>query len=131
MALVQRLLAIVLLLATGLPLLSASLALGQGTEAGLPACCRRTGQHHCGMTMGERSAVADATRRFRAPQACCPFCPASVAAPHFNPLSMPPVAQAVFAAMVSHPAGTPQTESRWRVARERSRGKRGPPQLLS
>ena len=34
-----------------------------------------------------------------------------------------------YAGLIAHPAVQAQTESRWRVARERSRGKRGPPQM--
>ena len=45
----RRLLSLVLLAALGLPAVAPALALGQDTEASLPACCRRHGVHHCSM----------------------------------------------------------------------------------
>jgi hypothetical protein len=39
------------------------------------------------------------------------------------------VSSAVFAGVVAHPAGTPQTESKRRLASLRARHKRGPPVL--
>lgn len=45
----RRLLSLVLLAALGLPVVAPALALGQDTEASLPACCRRHGVHHCSM----------------------------------------------------------------------------------
>jgi hypothetical protein len=43
----RRLLSILLLAAFALPLVAPLLALAQDPDAGLPACCRRHGQHHC------------------------------------------------------------------------------------
>jgi len=45
----RRLLSILLLAAFALPLVAPMLALAQDPDAGLPACCRRHGQHHCTM----------------------------------------------------------------------------------
>src|SRR6202012_2193715 len=45
----RRLLSILLLAAFALPLVAPLLALAQDPDAGLPACCRRHGQHHCTM----------------------------------------------------------------------------------
>jgi hypothetical protein len=45
----RRLLSILLLAAFALPLVAPMLALAQDQDAGLPACCRRHGQHHCTM----------------------------------------------------------------------------------
>ncbi len=45
----RRLLSILLLAAFALPLVAPALALAQDPDAGLPACCRRHGQHHCAM----------------------------------------------------------------------------------
>jgi hypothetical protein len=50
----RRLLSILLLAAFALPLVAPGLALAQGPDAGLPACCRRHGQHHCAMSATER-----------------------------------------------------------------------------
>ena len=106
----RRLLSILLLAAFFLPVVSSLMAAAQG-EAGLPACCRRGGAHHC--AMGTRMEA-------------CPCCPATAAGVHVDSLSAP-TAQAVFAEMVRHPAGAAQTECKWRMARDRARQKRGPP----
>ncbi|HZQ45254.1 MAG TPA: hypothetical protein VFA99_18525 [Acidobacteriaceae bacterium] len=45
----RRLLSILLLAAFALPLVAPALALAQDPDAGLPACCRRHGRHHCAM----------------------------------------------------------------------------------
>ncbi len=59
----------------------------------------------------------------------CPFYPRVVATTHADVLS-PTLAASIFAGLVSHPAGSAQTESKWRIARDRSRQKRGPPSFL-
>lgn len=124
---VRRLLSIPLLAVLLLPLLAPLLALGQGGEAGLPACCRRDGRHHCMAGMDMAAMPASRGLEWRARGEKCPFCPAAVSAAHPDRWSVPPTAQAVFAALVSHPGGTPQTESRRRISQDRARGKRGPP----
>jgi hypothetical protein len=45
----RRLLSILLLAAFTLPLVAPLLAFAQDPDAGLPACCRRHGQHRCTM----------------------------------------------------------------------------------
>jgi hypothetical protein len=50
----RRLLSILLLAAFALPLFAPGLALAQDPDAGLPACCRRHGQHHCTMLRAQR-----------------------------------------------------------------------------
>src|SRR5579875_4141167 len=45
----RRLLAILLLAAFALTVVAPAFALGEDSDASLPACCRRHGQHHCGM----------------------------------------------------------------------------------
>ncbi len=52
--LMRRLLSILLLAAFALPFVAPGLALAQDSDAGLPACCRRHGQHHCAMLRTER-----------------------------------------------------------------------------
>jgi len=81
------------------------------------------------MSMSERSQLASHDPQFRAPVEKCPYCPAAVVASHSNPLAAP-TSQAIFAEIVSHPALAAQTESKWRIARDRSRQKRGPPLYL-
>jgi len=125
----RRLLSIFLLAVFGLPLVLPLFALGQDADAGLPACCRRNGKHHCMMSMGERSQLASHDQQFRGPVEKCPYCPASLVASHPNPLAAP-TAQAIFAQIVSQPTSAAQPESKWRIARDRSRQKRGPPLSL-
>jgi hypothetical protein len=54
----RRLLSILLLVAFALPLVAPLLALAQDPYAGLPACCRRHGQHHCTMLDAGRDSSA-------------------------------------------------------------------------
>jgi hypothetical protein len=104
------------------------LALGARSEANLPACCRRNGEHHCMRSVVERSKLASRDTQFQAPVEKCPYCPTAIALNHGNTFA-PPTAQAVFADLVAHPAIAAQTESRLRISRNGSRQKRGPPSL--
>lgn len=122
----RRLFSILLLAVFVLPLVLPLFALGQDADAGVPACCRRNGKHHCMMSIGERTQLASHDPQFQGPVEKCPYCPASAVASHPNPLAAP-AAQAIFAEIVSHPTSAAQTESKWRMARDRSRQKRGPP----
>ena len=81
------------------------------------------------MTLAERRETASQDKRWEAPMGCCPYCPASIAAVHVDPLHPPLTAEAIFAGLLSHPTLTPQTESKRRIARDRARQKRGPPQI--
>jgi hypothetical protein len=56
----------------------------------------------------------------------CPYVPMTYVALH-SESSIPTVAEAFYAGVLSHPAVAPQTEARYRVAFSRSRQKRGPP----
>jgi hypothetical protein len=122
-----RLLSIFLLAAFGLPLLTPLLAMSTPSDAWLPACCRRNGKHHCTMNLVERGQLASHVPQFRAPVDMCPYYPASVVPFHHpNPFTAS-TGSSIFAALVSHPAVTAQTQSKWRISRDRSRQKRGPP----
>lgn len=57
----RRILAITLLVAFGLPMLSAFASLRMSGAEGLPACCRKSGAHHCsgGRTAGDGSPVVN------------------------------------------------------------------------
>lgn len=105
-------------------------ALAGQVDGGVPVCCRRTGKHHCQMSMAERSDAAPKGTQFRPPVEKCPFCPNAMPTAHPDVFS-PGVSASVFAALVSHPAGVAQTESKWRISRDRSRQKRGPPSFVS
>ncbi len=126
----RKLLAITLLAMLGLPLVQPLFALTAKSAANLPACCRRNGKHHCMGDMAERNHANSHDPQFQAPAEKCPYCPASVALIHDNTF-VAPTAQAIFAALIAHPAVVAQTESKLRISRNRSRQKRGPPASLS
>ena len=120
----RRLIGIALLLLFSLPLISPALAITESSGANLPVCCRRNGAHHC---MGNMQA-SDSTPgvRLAATPQRCPFCPAAVTQAQHGDVSLYAVSL-IFAEIVSHPAGKPQTQARARVALDSSRQKRGPP----
>lgn len=126
----RKLLAITLLALWGLPLVQPLFAATGGSEANLPACCRRNGKHHCMMSMAERSQFASRDPQFSAPVEKCPYCPMAAVAPSGNTF-LPPLTQMIFADLMAHPAVIEQTESKLRISLHRSRQKRGPPQLSS
>jgi hypothetical protein len=123
---VRKLLAIALLAVFGLPLVPPLLALGPTSDAGLPACCRRNGKHHCAKSAEESVKPPQGSQLFSATPEKCPSCPTSVAIIHGDAFA-PPAAQAVYAGLIAHPAIVAQTESKLRISRGRSRQKRGPP----
>jgi hypothetical protein len=86
------------------------------------------------MTDAERAilqAMGVAAPEFRAPAPRCPYQQQSVRDVQHGRFAVP-AGQVVYAALVSHPTGLAQTQSKWRVSRERARQKRGPPvDLLS
>jgi hypothetical protein len=130
----RRLISILLLAVFGLPLISPLLAFGADGGTGLPACCRRTGKHQCAMNAGERDQVAaqpgpelaQQGPEFRPPVEKCPYSPASVTAAHRD-IHAGSRAELGSAVWLSQASGEAQTESMWRIARDRARGKRGPP----
>ena len=120
----RRVLSFTLLLLFSFPLISPLLALTAGTDAGLPACCRRNGAHHCTRTTHLVDPAAG-TNLSALPQHC-PAYPAVVTSARHGDLSFP-TASLIFAGVVSHPTVKPQTHARARVALDVSRQKRGPP----
>lgn len=126
----RKLYAILLLAVFSFSVLLPLFASAGQVEGDVPLCCRREGKHHCGMSMAERADAAPKGSQFRAPVERCPFCLNALPATHPDGLS-PGVSASVFAALVSHPAGMAQTESKWRISRDRSRQKRGPPSIVA
>jgi len=90
-------------------------------DATLPACCRRTGKHHCMIFMAWSQ-----NRSFRTIREKCPY---SIAPPAVLVLRSftPSTAASVFAGVTRHPACAPQVEAQLRVSFDRTRQKRGPP----
>src|ERR1035441_10188221 len=77
-------------------------------EAGLPACCRRNGNHHCAsMGLSLKSIASDAPQ-FRAAPQHCPFYPQASTAPVVRFHASLVSSAAFFAQVVSHPAVQPQ-----------------------
>ncbi len=121
----RRLLSILLLAAFALPLVAPLLALAQDPDAGLPACCRRHGQHHC--TMLDRGRDNAASHRV---VAVCPAwpqraVPSPVGSQHFvrRPSALAVSLRASFSA-------AQRSETGRLTARERLHPKRGPPTRL-
>jgi hypothetical protein len=128
--LLRRLLSILLLVVFGLPVVSPLFALSTTEAARLHACCRREGKHHCMDSVAGQGNLRRSGTKFNAPADKCPYGPSVVTATR-NELLAPPIGDAVFALLVSHPSGVMQTESIQRISRDRSRQKRGPPVLSS
>ncbi len=128
---VRRLFSILLLVLFGLPFVSPLFALSTNSDAGLRACCRRNGVHHC-TGMAEERVESDGRQglRFAAPIEKCPYFPAAVVVLHPT-LFVPAMSSAIFAGLVSHPSGVAQIESKLRISLDRSRQKRGPPAISS
>lgn len=105
-------------------------AVSADPEAGLPACCRRHGKHHCAMMDQMRKAATSGSPQIGQIPQHCPFYPHSTTAPvvRFD-VGLAPSA-AFFAEVVSHPAVHPQTHAVYRLSLDRSRQKRGPPSPL-
>jgi hypothetical protein len=123
---VRKLVTFLLLTLFGMPILSPLLALTDASGSRLPACCRRNGMHHCADGGMQRTADSGVPgKHWSAPPTCCRYPAGFVVSLHPDSGLAP--SAATFAAILSHPAVQAQTESKWRVAQERSRGKRGPP----
>ncbi len=137
----RRILAIAIAILIGLPSVTPLFALGGGGDPTRPACCRRDGKHHCMMMeMGDGASSSGAARSGAQPAGArmtgtaiserCPYGPQSVPGAVHPDWSLRTSA-AIFAGVTAHPAVAAQTESKWRIARDRSRQKRGPPSVNS
>jgi hypothetical protein len=125
----RRLLAIALLSCFCLPLLTPLLEMTASAEvqSHLPACCRRNGAHHCGMTPEQAEALLHG-QHFTNIHSQCPLFPHALASFDHHDLALHS-AQAIFAALVSHPTARRQIEAWARVAEAGARHKRGPPSV--
>ncbi len=108
------------------PLLQAA---SSDPDAGLPACCRRHGKHHCAMMDRYLKSIDSGTPQIRTTPQHCPFYPHSSSAPGVRYHAGLAPSAAIFAQVVSHPAVHPQTHAVYRLSLDRSRQKRGPPSL--
>jgi hypothetical protein len=124
----KRILAILLLTVFGLPFATPLFASSRTSEASVPACCRRNGKHHCTGNLAAKTDLSG-TSQLRNPAEKCPVAP-QASVPVHHETNRPSISASIFASVVSHPCGSAQTESMWRVSRDRSRPKRGPPASL-
>jgi hypothetical protein len=115
-----------LLLLFSFPLILPLLAITAGSEANLPACCRRNGAHHC---LGKMLPATSSGTSLSAIPPRCPAFPAAITQARHNELSFPSPSF-ISTEIVSHPAIKPQTQARASVAFNRSHPKRGPPAQL-
>jgi hypothetical protein len=119
-AVMRRSIAIALtMLFSWLLLLPAFAAAG---ESIVPACCRKSGKHHCMAHMNSHPTepvVAGVHDK-------CPCAPQATVATHVE-FSAPAAGRAIYAGLAGHPTASPQTEAGYRVSHFRSRQKRGPP----
>jgi hypothetical protein len=122
------------MLILGLPMISPLFAM-EGDAGNLPACCRRDGKHHCmmmaGMMMGSSDAASASSNPGTQPTVAigterCPYGPQGLPGAMHRDWTLD-TGSAVFAGLMAHPSGSPQTESKRRVSSVRARHKRGPP----
>ncbi len=117
----RRTISILLLVITGF---TPALLLDAKAQTSAPACCRRTGMHHCQEQVVDKShngPVLSATRMK------CPMFPARLMVSGYGTQLLPTASQSFYAAIVSHPAIYTQVEGSYRICWSRSQQKRGPP----
>jgi hypothetical protein len=128
----MKLLSLVLVALFGMPTVSPLFALAAKTDVMVRLCCRKGAVHHCagmaGMSGMDAMGSPGDRPQVSAVEGCCPCCPATVTAAHFDGFTLPS-RSAIYTSPVSQAARVAQTESLWRIARDRSRQKRGPPSM--
>ena len=93
-------------------------------QSSLPACCRKSGKHHCAMQLETGNEPALSTI-----EAKCPYLPHAMMAAHQDGFS-PRIGQAIVSTMLRYPELAAQAETGFRASHYRSRQKRGPPSSL-
>ncbi len=121
----RKLLSLLLLAVFSLPLLLPALALAQGPESNLPACCRRNGAHHCMMSAQEMAALLNGTRA-SAPRPHCPNYPIAITTLRHVDLATPKATPSL-ASVVRRSAMLIPSETRTRLAVDTTHLTRGPP----
>jgi hypothetical protein len=81
------------------------------------------------MGMAAVSRASSKTPLLRSPAEHCPYFPGVTTAVRSGWTALP-AQQSIYAGLVSHPAVLAQTQSMWRISRDRSRQKRGPPSIF-
>jgi hypothetical protein len=121
----RRTFAAVLVLVFSLPLITPALAPAPD-DSQLPACCRRSGEHHCAMSMD-----VNAPSRCHVVREICPFSPFAHT-PLVQPHAFAMLDRPVLAGFASSPAEVVgSAEAGYRISADRARHKRGPPDSLA
>lgn len=124
----QRVFALLLLVAISFPLISPLLA-APPSESQLPACCRRHGKHHC--SMKGMSGAKAASHEVRGIKSKCPIYPDGKSVPVTASLSAGMPAAVLVSPVLSYASPLVQSEAQYRISYARSCQKRGPPSFLS
>jgi hypothetical protein len=122
----RKLIAITLLAIFGLPFGASLFALTPKSETNLPACCRRSGGHHCNLGVAERGGVSG-RHEVVVSQEKCPFCPGALNVTTHPTKFRPSHSRIIHAHLISYSTVTAQIGLRHRVLRNRSHSERGPP----
>ena len=93
------------------------------SDSNLPACCRKTGKHHCAMRMQQSHEANIAAVSEKCP--CLAHMMASTDTERFAP----PKKVFVFAGLITQSEALAQVNAGYRISTIRSRQKRGPPSL--
>ncbi len=104
------------------------------SESNLPACCRRNGKHHCGMTAAEMADMAQTPPSGPAAgarRAKCPFFPSGGAVLPHPGAALLAAPQQASVSTVGQTAAPPHAGRAYRISFDRAHPKRGPPSLLS
>jgi hypothetical protein len=125
----RRVPAILLVFLLGFPLIGP--ALFADAESNLPACCRRDGKHHCGMTDRDVADAPSSGVAVDALRAKCPFFPNGGAVVPHSETALPAGSQTAGISIVVRVATAPQGDAGYRISFDRSHHKRGPPSLPS
>ena len=120
----RRLLSVLLLAAFALPLIAPLLALAQDPDAGVPACCRRHGQHHCAMVDSGRDNSAHRL------VAVCPAWPQRAVPSPIGSRHFIPSTSSAALSLRTHSSPSLRFYAAWQAARERLHPKRGPPSAI-
>jgi hypothetical protein len=124
----RRLLSFVLLLAFGLPLAAPAFGLTADADAGLPACCRRNGAHHCAKSAEQIEAQLNGPH-ITVVRSKCPCCPVgTVAASHQQPVAYGH-APTTLGSFNTISITTSQVAAWARASEAGARHKRGPPAI--
>lgn len=124
----RRAWAAILVVLFSFPLIAPAFASGTD-DSQLPACCRRNGRHHCAMEMAE-VAQGNIPAGLATVSEKCPYAPFA-RGPLMLPHSFTPSARRGIAGPAQGPALLIRAaEAGYRISADRTRHKRGPPQLL-